>query len=72
MQQPNTSLAGAFRRPTGVTVLVALAVFGGVVGLRASIAVVGVLRSLGAGDVAVLNLAWLTIAALFLVLAYGA
>ena len=56
----------------GVTILVILAVFRGVVGLWASIAVVGVLNSLGAGDLAILNVIWLAIAAVFFVLANGA
>jgi hypothetical protein len=72
MQQPSTSPAGALGRPVGVTILVILAAFRGVVGLWASIAVVGVLDSLGAGDVALLDVIWLAIAALFLILAYGA
>jgi hypothetical protein len=55
MQQPSTPPAGAFQRPLGVTILVVLAAFRGVVGLWASIAVVGVLNSLGAGDFAILN-----------------
>jgi hypothetical protein len=43
-----------------------------VVGLWASTAVVGVLNSLGAGNFAILDLIWLTIAMVFLVFAYGA
>lgn len=72
MQQPSTPRAGAIQRPLGVTILVILAAFRGVVGLWASIAVVGVLNSLGARDFATLNLIWLAIAVVFLVLAYGA
>jgi hypothetical protein len=72
MQQPSTPPAGAVQRPLGVTILVILAAFRGVVGLWASIAVVGVLNSLGAGDFAILNLIWLAIAVVFLVLAFGA
>jgi hypothetical protein len=72
VQQHSIPPVGASRRPLGVTILVILAVFRGVVGLWASIAVVGVLNSLGAGDVAVLNLVWLAVAVVFLVLAYGA
>ena len=71
MQQPSIPPAGAVQRPLGVTVLVILAAFRGVVGLWASIAVVGVLNSLGAGDFAILNLIWLAIAVVFLVLVYG-
>jgi uncharacterized membrane protein (DUF2068 family) len=71
MQQPSTPPAGALRRPRGVTILVVLAAFRGVVGLWASIAVVGVLNSIGAGDFAILNLIWLAIAVVFLVFAYG-
>ena len=65
MQQPSIPPAGAVQRPLGVTILVILAAFRGVVGLWASIAVVGVLNSLGAGDFAILNLIWLAIAAVF-------
>ena len=72
MQQPSTPAPGVLQRPLGVTILVILAVFRGVVGLWAAIAVVGVLNSLGAGDFAILNVIWLAIAAVFLVLAYGA
>ena len=72
MQQPRTPPAGTFQRPLGVKILVVLAAFRGVVGLWASIAVVGVLNSVGAGDFAILNLIWLAIAVVFLVLAYGA
>jgi hypothetical protein len=72
MQQASTPPAGAVQRPLGVTILVILAAFRGVVGLWASIAVVGVLNSLGAGDFAILNLIWLAIAVVFLVFAYGA
>jgi uncharacterized RDD family membrane protein YckC len=71
MHQPSTPPAGAVQRPLGVTILVVLAAFRGVVGLWASIAVIGVLNSLGAGDFAILNLIWLAIAVVFLVLAYG-
>ena len=72
MQQASTPPAGALQRPVGVTILVILAAFRGVVGLWASIAVVGVLNSPGAGDLAILDLIWLAVAAVFLVLAYGA
>ena len=69
MQQASTPPAGALQRPVGITILVILAAFRGVVGLWASIAVVGVLNSLGTGDVAILDLIWLAIAAVFLVFA---
>ena len=59
-------------RPRSVTILVILAAFRGVVGLWSAIAVVGVLSSFGTADFAVLNLVWLVIAAVFVVLAYGA
>jgi hypothetical protein len=72
MQQPNTPPASAVQRPLGVTILVILAAFRGVVGLWASIAVVGVLDSLGADDFAILNVVWLIIAMVFVFLAYGA
>ena len=72
MQQPSTRPAGALQRPLGVTILVILATFRGVVGLWASIAVVGVLNSLRTGDFAILDLSWLAIAVVFLVFAYGA
>ena len=72
MQQPSTRPAGALHRPLGVTILVILATFRGVVGLWASIAVVGVLNSLRTGDFAILDLSWLAIAVVFLVFAYGA
>ena len=72
MQQPSTRPAGALQRPLGVTILVILASFRGVVGLWASIAVVGVLNSLRTGDFAILDLSWLAIAVVFLVFAYGA
>jgi uncharacterized membrane protein (DUF2068 family) len=72
MQQASTPPAGASQRPVGVTSLVILAAFRGVVGLWASIAVVGVLSSLGTGDIAILDLIWLAVAAVFLVFAYGA
>lgn len=70
MQQPST--AAAFRRPLGVTIMVILATFRGVIGLWASIAVVGVLKSFGADDFSLLNLTWLVIAVVFLIFAYGA
>ena len=72
MQQSSTRPAGALQRPLGVTILVILATFRGVVGLWASIAVVGVLNSLRTGDFAILDLSWLAIAVVFLVFAYGA
>ena len=58
--------------PLGVTILVILAAFRGVAGLWASIAVVGVRNSLGAGDFAILDVIWLAIAVVFLAFAYGA
>ena len=72
MPQPSPPPAGAHQRPLGVTILVILAAFRGVVGLWASIAVVGVLNSLGARDFAILDVSWLAIAVVFLVFAYGA
>ena len=72
MQLPGALAVGASRRPLGATIVVGLAAFRGAVGVWAAIAVVGVLGSLAAGDVQVLNLAWLAIAVVFLVLAYGA
>lgn len=52
--------------------MVILAAFRGMMGLWASIAVVGVLQSFGADDFSLLNLTWLVIAVAFLVFAYGA
>lgn len=73
MQQPSTpSAARLHRRPLGVTILVIFALFRGVVGLWASIAVVGVLNSFGTGKFDLLDVTWLIIAALFLVFAYAA
>lgn len=72
MQQPSSPPASASQRPLGVTILVILAAFRGVVGLWSSIAVVGVLSSFGADDFAILNVIWLALAVVFLVLAYGA
>ena len=70
--QPSTPPAGGNRRPRGVTIVTFLAAFRGVVGLWSAIAVVGVLGSLGTDDFAILNVIWLVIAAVFVVLAYGA
>ena len=72
MQQPIPSQVGPLQRPLGVTILVSLALFRGAVGLWASVAVVGVLSSVAAGDATLLNLIWLAIATLFVLLAYGA
>ena len=72
MQMPIATSIATVPRPSGVKILVALAAFRGVVGLWAAIAVVGVLNSFGADDFELLNVIWLVIAAVFLVLAYGA
>jgi len=70
--QPSAPPGGAIRRPRGVTIVAILAAFRGVVGLWSAIAVVGVLGSFGTDDFAILNVIWLVIAAVFVVLAYGA
>lgn len=72
MEKPSTPPAVTARRPLGVTIMVILAAFRGVIGLWASIVVVGVLTSPGADDSSLLDLAWLVIAVVFLVFAYGA
>ena len=62
MEKPGTPTFASFQRPRGVVIVVILAAFRGLIGLWASIAVVGVLTSFGADDFSLLGLIWLAIA----------